>query len=161
MKIGLGGQITVTATERWLSEIRGGRAFSLGADLGASVGNFGHIQLLNPAGSARTIIVRAAHGAAGAAINIAVRTSAVVLATLIGAGVNLLVGAVAGLGVIRQEALAAETGTLTGILSVPANDSRPFVTEWYVELDPGEGVLINGRTINTLVSAFYQWIELP
>lgn len=160
MRIGLGGAITVTATERWLSEIRAGRAFIGNRVQVASAANFGHIQLLNPAGSAVTIIVRAIVLSLGAATRARMAYFDTALTTLVGTGANLLRGAAASVGTIRAEDNAAELGTEIYNINILSGTPTDPVPEWLCELGAGEGVLINCALVNTAILGNFLWMEV-
>lgn len=160
MKINFGGGLTVTATERWLSEIRAGRAFLRGKLLAASVGNYNELQFLNPAASGVTAIVRACFAGTGVGDYVQVRTHNAALATLVGQGVNLAAGGAAGLAAVRSATPAAPDGTLAAEIYTAAGALNSIVPEWLFELDAAEGILITTGNTNVALAATYYWIEI-
>ena len=160
MRVGLGGAVTVTATERWLAEIRSGRAFTRGGFSGPTAATLSHLQLFNPAASGVTIIIRAVIVAVSATGLVAIVTHNTALTTLVGAGVNLLAGGAAGLGELRSLDNAVQLGTIADRLSLIADTPSDVVPEWFFELGAGEGILVNSENANVRTIATYHWIEL-
>ncbi len=158
MKIDSG--TNVTATERWLDEVRRGRAYARAVSLGASVGNLNIAQLLNPAGSGRTLLARFLIGSTGAAdqINLAIHNAA--LATLAGAGIAL--NSIAGVSVaeVRSVQQATNVGTVFHRAYRPANDSAIQIPDWVIELGNGEGVVMQSVTNNVDFVATFYWAEV-
>jgi hypothetical protein len=159
VKIGLGGALTVTATETWLSEVRAGRGFVMGGVQAAVAAQQSHVQLLNPAGSARTLIVRGIVASSGGADVLRIARHDAALATLLGAGVNLLRGGTAGLGEVRTAANAGLLGTTEFRVNILAGTPFIPVPEWYCELDPGEGMLVGLETVAIALFTNYLWNE--
>lgn len=160
MRIVLGGQINVTATERWYSEVRAGRAFMRGTHVAAAAGALGEVQLFNPAASGITVIVRRATSGALAADRHQVRQYDTALGTLVGTGFNLLSGGAAAAAVIRTATPAAADGTLISEMRLPADALGDILDDWSWELGAGEGVLIVGTTANQVIDVTYFWIEV-
>ena len=171
MRIGGGAVSIADVTDRtardlgfvrpfWLNEIRNGRAFSRGEQLGASVGNNGHIQLFNPAGSGITIIVHQIGYAPIANTLISLRAFNTELTTLRGTGFNLRAGSPAALGVTRVQDNAGLLGTGRDEFQGLARDFRFLVDGWDIELGAGEGVLMVSSNTNQDSYCTYKWIEL-
>ncbi len=160
MRIAFGGSLTVSAEERWFTEIRAGRAFMRGSDTGASAGNYGHFQLFNPGGSGIMIVVRRLVASLRTADTIRIHTHNTALTTLLGAGVNLLAGGTVGIGEVRRQNIASFTGTL--VSAVPISADRPYnlLDGWSWELGAGEGILFVSATVNVAIGGFYEWIEI-
>lgn len=160
MRLTLGRNLSVTATERWLSEVRAGRAFVRGTYFGPAAGNNGHIQLFNPVGSLVNVVVRSlllATNPAGV-LNMAVYNTA--LGTLIGAGVNLLSGGAAGSAEVRTGSNVGVLGTLVGQYRVALDTPIYPSPEWFFELGAGEGVLVTSVNTDFNLSAVFTWIEV-
>lgn len=160
MRVGLGGAVTVTATERWLSELRAGRAFLRGATQTAVAAQFSHVQIRNPAASGVILLVRQIYASSAAAMAVALADRDAVLGGGANLGFNLLKGAAAGLGEVRTEANAAQLGTAHASFDLPAGQLTPLIPEWGYELGAGEGVLVFGGTVNVQLSVTYFWVEL-
>jgi len=161
MRISTGVTVNVSAnTERWLSEIRSGRAFAGSATLAALAANFSHIQLLNPAGSVITIVTRlltldlVVVGSAG------VGTHNTALTTLAGAGANLLSGGAASVGEIRSQTDVAQLGTYLSTYDLLASSPIHFGGEWILELGAGEGIITSPGAVNVANRTSFLWIEI-
>ena len=144
----------------WLSEIRAGRAFTGGVSIASSVGDNTHIQLLNPAASGVTILVRRLVAAPKGVDAHSVRTHNTALTTLSMNGVNLLAGGTAGLGAIRTVNNAGLLGTLARAFTLLTDTPFDLIREWDFELGAGEGILIVPGSTNNGLAAFYDWIEV-
>lgn len=171
MRIGGGAVSIADVTDRtardlgfvrkfWLNEIRAGRAFSEGAGLAASAGNFSEIQLINPAGSGITVIVFKALVGQGVAGNVSITNHNVNLATDVGAGRNLLIGGAAGAAHVRTAQPAAQDGSRLARVRMAADEFVPLLSDWSYELGVGEGIIIMPDTVNTILAATYFWIEV-
>lgn len=160
MRIGLGGAITVTATEVWLSEVRAGRAFILGGTQPAVAASFSEVQLFNPVGSGVQVLIRALTTTVNVATGVSLREFNTGLATLVSAGRNLLQGGAVSVAELRRAAPAAQDGTLAAGFDVDANISRDISQEWLYELGAGEGVLLAHDTVNAQLKAIFMWREI-
>ena len=160
MRVDFGADIEVVATERWLDELRAGRAFGYGTRLAAGgAGINSHLQLFNPAASGATILLRTIIAGTTIAGDIHIRAHNTALTTLESAGVNLLAGGAAGQGQVRSQN-AATLGSLLMRIPQPASETVRMLDEWIVELGPGEGVLVTPNGANLEVFANYLWVEL-
>jgi len=159
MKIRTGGTIAVTGVDRWIDDIRAGRAFAAG---GNEVGgaNMSFVQLMNPAGSGITIIIKALIlcPTVTSINHIAVHNTA--LTNLLDNGVNLLSGGSDGLGEIRGQQSAVALGTR--FMQIPLLDDRPYIVpgSWFMELGAGEGIVMNQSFSGVDGIANWHWIEL-
>ena len=171
MRIGGGAVSIADVTDRvardlgfvrpfWLNEIRAGRAFIRGAAVGASGGNFTEIQLFNPIGSGITIIGHRLLFSSGATEEVRLTTFNTALATLVGAGINLLAGGAAGVGEVRSAVPAAIDGTLVMPVNVLINTPVTVIDDWFFELGAAEGIITVPNVVNTSFRATYMWIEL-
>lgn len=163
MRISTGLTVNVQAvaqsTERWLAEIRAGRAFYRGGSRGASVGNFSEVQLLNPAGSGVNVNVFRALISTDVAGTVGFRRHDTALGTLDGTGFNLLEGAAASVSEIRTANPGAQSGTERFRIAIPAAEFRLVIEQWLVELGPGEGVLFSKNTVNQEMQGVFFWME--
>lgn len=161
MRISTGTTVNVSAnTERWLSEIRTGRAFTLGASLGPTAANNSHVQLFNPVASGIVVLVRVV--ICGPTVNdlILLRQHNTALTTLTGNGINLLSGAAASVAEVRTLDNAGLLGTNMGGFRVLANSSQQFGPDWLFELGAGEGLAIVPFTVNNGCAASFAWLEV-
>jgi len=162
MRISTGVTVNVSAnTERWLSEIRTGRAFTRGTGLAAVAANNGHVQLLNPAASGVNLIVRGIKFAVNVLGEIRVARYDTALGTLVGNGLSLLAGGTAALAEIRTATNVGALGTLMRQIPALASTSVELSPEWWIELGPGEGVVGIDMTVNDTVYGNFDWIEVP
>ena len=170
MRIGGGAVSIADVTDReardlgflrpfWLNEIRNGRAFMGGANLAASVGDNGHIQLHNPGGSGITVIVFSISHAVYADGTITLRVHDTAITTNTGNGQNLLRGGTGPVGDIRTVDNAGSLGTTMGSQAVLANTPFFWTEAWGIELGAGEGVLVTGDS-NVRHACTYLWIEV-
>ena len=171
MRIGGGAVSIADVTDRtardlgfvrdfWLNEIRAGRAFMSGTAIGASGGNYSHLQLFNPVGSGITIIVYAIFVSTLSAGRVHKRTHNTALSSLSQTGTNLLAGQSAAIGEIRSESPAALQGTRVMDFSTLAQTLQEITRGWTFELGAGEGVLVVPNAVNVQIEANYYWIEL-
>jgi hypothetical protein len=144
----------------WLYYMRQGKGFGRGASLAASVGNIGHVQLLNPAASGVTILLKNILVGAQAQQAPTLRTYDTALATLVGAGVNLSLGGAAGQGVIRTDVPAAGVGTLMYPFELPAFQNLNPFGDWIAVLAQGKGILVQGGAANLLIDCTFCWVEV-
>jgi hypothetical protein len=160
MRLSLGGGLTVTATEKWLSEIRAGRAFAKGRLQAAVASENSHVQLKNPAASGKTAIVRSVLVSTPTAMLVSFQTYDTDLTTDVGAGRNLLSDGANGVAHIRSQTNIGVLGTKVGELHFPANHPLSIAPEWLWEMGDGEGILVVGGTVNVALSALFMWIEV-
>lgn len=152
--------VSVTATDRWLAEIRAARAFSAGVKRDAAAGLYSHVQLFNPAASAITCIIRLTLASMGTASLIHVRTFDTALGTLVGNGVNLRSGSAGAAAELRTTDNAARLGTAVHILHALATTPIPIGPDWYFELGAARGVLVVPDDVNVNIAATFLWIEV-
>lgn len=161
MRISTGVTVNVSAnTERWLSEMRAGRAFASGALIGPTAANNSHVQLFNPAGSQITVIVRSVIGGPSANDLMLFRTHNTALTTLVGNGVNLLSGGAAGVAEVRTLDNAIVLGTGFGSFRALANDSKQVGPDWIIELGASEGLATSPATLNVGNATTFFWLEV-
>jgi hypothetical protein len=161
MRVNTGLTVSVSAnTERWLSELRAGRAFGGSAQSTAVAANFSHVQLFNPVGSLITIIARLATVSLAATQNVGIGIYNTALTTLSGNGLNLLSGGAAAVGEVRTQVNGAALGTFIYLLDLAANDPKDFAAEWLLELGAGEGMIITGGVVNISVRGSFLWMEV-
>ena len=171
MRIGGGAVSIADVTDRtardlgfvrpfWLNEIRAGRAFVHAVRLAASVGDSGHIQLFNPAGSGITVIPYRLITAtdANAALNLSQHNTE--LGTDNGVGVNLLSGGPASAAHLRSIDSAVGLGTILGETRSLADTPFEWYRDWLMELGEGEGLVSFSGTANILNMATFFWIEI-
>ena len=160
MRVSLGGNITVTATERWLSEVRAGRAFGFGDEQNGVAGQKSHVQLFNPAGSGVNALVRLTMVARGTAGVVGLCFHDTALTTDVGAGINLLRGGAAGACHVRKATDAADLGSQIFALRLQASASFEVTAEWLAEIGPGEGIHWRDGTVADTLTVGFLWAEV-
>ena len=161
MRVSLGGNITVIAQDQWYAQIRASRAFVLGGAQASVGGQYGHVQILNPAATGVNVIVYSILAGKTTAGAILVHRYDTALATLIGQGVNLLAGGAAGLAAVRSGSNAAQLGTQMVEATSAAMAFVPIMPGWSVQLGPTQGIVVLTDIVNERVTATFEWIELP
>ncbi len=144
----------------WLYSIRQARGFVGHGQQAAVAAQNSHVQLLNPVGSGRTVIVHGLIGVQDLAGYVYVRLHDPALATLLGNGVNLAVGGAASVAELRATTNVGILGTPLRAFGMGATLAYAVVTDWFVLLAPGKGVLMAAGTLNNGLGASYEWIEL-
>jgi hypothetical protein len=161
MLIQLGGTVTVQAnTERWLSEVRAGRAFALGVGQAAVAGEKGFVQLVNPAASGINVLVRSVIATLGVAGHLHIRHHTAGVDTDNGAGVNMLIGGAAG---VAHLFVGTDVGLLgTALFNIRLAADTPIypTPDWFAELGAGESLLVQCADNNVAVWGNFAWIEL-
>lgn len=161
MRIGYGTSITVpAATERWLSDLRAGRCFSLTLFSAAVAAQYSYCQLFNPLGSGKQILVRQMNADAPIQTIIVAALYNTALATLVGNGTNLLSGGAASVGEGRTGSDANPLGTGLASYDVLANTPIFVGNDWIAELSPGMGIIARVGTVNNGTRATFTWSEV-
>lgn len=151
----------IVATDRWLEEIRRGRAFSSGGSIGPIAGNYSQHQILNPAGSGVNALLHQIDANSSGNDSPDLRTYNTALTTLIRQGANLLIGGTAALCAHRVNTDPLQSGTQVSNYFLAANVPRLLVGHWYAELGPGEGLVLGANTPNLVMYGNFMWIEIP
>jgi len=160
MRSSVGLNINVTATEKWLQALQAGQGFTNFANVAAVAAQFTFIQIFNPGGSGRTVLVRSFIMQMGAATFFYTAFDNTARTTDAGAGINLLSGGAAGVAHVRSETNAADSTTHFGLVAVPINQAFSPPIEWFAQLAPGQGMSCVSALVNqTLYGQFY-WLEL-
>jgi hypothetical protein len=161
MRINTGLTVSVNAnTERWLSELRSGRAFGGRIYQTAVAAQLSRVQLLNPVGSAITVIARllALGTSAAQGVNIAHYNTA--LTTLEATSRNLLSGGAAPVAELRRETNAVSAGSQFFSGNLQLSITLQIQGEWLTELGAGEGMICEGATLNDDLLAAFLWMEV-
>lgn len=161
MRINAGITKSVISTDLWLSYIKANQAYMGWENLPASIGNFSHIQLMNPLGSLVNLLVYTFFTSLGSVGDIQLRRYDIALANMSNSPVNLLDGSQAGAGQIRNVQNAAPLGTQQGVLNTSAGRGSPFTANWLCELTPGKGILVVRDSANVGIEATVCWAEIP
>jgi len=158
-KFRISGEVSVISGE--LTRTLGGVAFAFAAGTGPVAGQYSHVQLWNPVGSGKRIVVSSIVGHGNPANNMQVRTHSVALATLVGNPISKLAGGAGSVMEVRTENNAAALGgTLLGFFVNGSNSFQLPLVEPIV-LPPGRGVIVAGTTVNALTHASMNYWEEP
>lgn len=161
MRIGYGTSVTVPQqSERWFSEVRAGRCFTRGGNVGGGVGQISEVQLFNPVASGITVIVYRVIVSQAAIDGIQCRTHNTALATLVGNGANLLSGGAVSVAEVRTALPAAADGALVSTLHIAAAAPFERIAVWAWELGAGEGILFANATTNIQQVTEFYWNEV-
>ena len=147
MRAWVGSAITVTSTERWLSELRKGNAFGGTTYTSGIGGSYTFIQVKNPAASGRQALLRYVNLAVSAGASVSVGFYDTDLGTDIGAVANLLTGGAAGVCHIRTTTQAGMIGTYFWNYTLPGNTNLALERDWIVEISPGKGLIFGVQTL--------------
>jgi len=153
---------TVSVIEGGKSRSLAGAAFSASNSSAALAGNYSHVQLWNPAGTGKRLIVTEVLLATAVAGSLSLRRHNVALATLSGAvpmNKRLDAAPVASVAQLRDEQNAAQLGTFAG--SVMAAGIASFLWKFSepYSVEPGFGLQAVGSAVNEIVRANFQWFE--
>lgn len=139
-----------------------GQAFMRSLTIGASVGNYSHVQIHNPAGSGVVAYVdRLRIIAPGAVANLIINTHNAAITNDNGGGFNKDLGAAESACNIRHQHNGAQLGTNTLLqVTAGANVHMPdMVFEPPLRLGEGEGVLAVWASQNIALTAGWEWRE--
>ena len=123
-------------------------------------GLYPQVQLFNPVGSGKNLILNKASVILSVAGGAGLLRGSVQLLNSSGAGSNKFLGKSNSLGVMRNEAAAAVVaGTLIGTVVPPANDQRDFLFSEPLLIEPGLGVSFYCANPTSTATCIWQWIE--
>ncbi len=161
MRVSLGGSAIITAQERLYAEIRAGRAFMHFGNVAVLAGNFSTVQLFNPLGSGKTLIVQwvSSYSVTGA-VEMRLGKHDIALTTDQGTGQNMRSGGANSVAHVRVEQSAAAKGTSYGALQHQAGDSVIWSTPWAIELPDATGLVVAPTIVAAACVATFMWIEV-
>lgn len=160
MRVSAGGGVSVTATDRWLAEIRAGRAFASQDIQGGAVGVNSHVQLFNPAASGKILVVYRIIPVPTVTGLFFVAMHNTALVTFGSTRVNLLNGGPTGVGQVRRENRAGVGSDLAAVTLIANDPSFPGMG-WWAELGQGEGIVMYPNNQNESFRCGYLWFEVP
>lgn len=171
MRLSLGGLPDVNVSDRitrdvgwvadrWLRELRAGRAFGGFASVGAGAGVQGHAQLFNPVGSGITVIVYRVYLTVLTTTSILMSHYNTALTTLATTTRNMLSGGTAPVAEVRSQTNTGSFGSLFWRSDLTASTGFNIGIEWLSELGAGEGLVILCGNNNTEMNGSYFWIEI-
>jgi hypothetical protein len=152
------GRLLGMVRPEWLHRLRAGAAFMRGVYVGAV--NFGHVQLINPAGATVTVLVYDVHAELNTNGRISFGTYNTQLPTNV-IPANLLAGGAAAQGKVMTDDNAAELPAKITEFFTLASARAAVLPEgaWGFELPAGKGICVWGPA-GLSITATYRWIEL-
>lgn len=158
----INGEVSVIDGEK--SRTLAGGMFAAAPFCGAVAANYSNVQLWNPAGSGKNLIVGALDFATPVATSVQVFMTAT---QLVNASLNIPAnkksGAAAPIALVRYEAKAAPDPFLLGVLRgdyTPANSPVNWVPKGAFVVMPGYGLTVTSvSTANMTLTANFEWFE--
>lgn len=151
----------VIAKDFTLERTGAGFGFSHSVDLAASAGSFGLVQLWNPVGSGKTLLVHQGIFYSDALLNYLISANIAALPTLVGAGINRNLGGSAGVGELRTQLAAALPGFVSTPLQFVLSNTFPsLIVPLTISVPPGNGLVVYNNTVNHRNIASFSWTEL-
>lgn len=155
------GEVSVINGE--IQRVKANNSFIGKVGEAAAAGNYGHVQLWNPAGSLKNLVVNRLSGFinnGGVAIGFSVAKHQAAMATLVGNGYSKMLDGGQGVGEFRRQQLASVVGTVIGEAIVPTTmQLAEFVFSEPVLVPPGYGLMCVSMAPNYSISATFQWNE--
>lgn len=152
---------TVEVVDGGKSRTMAGSAFTVWNAAGAVAGQQSMVQLLNPVGNLKNVILESLSVASGSTTGFEVRTGMVEGAgpTQNGISKNLTTSIVYSTGYTRAGAVAASSGGLMFLLNAAINTTQSWRPVEPIVLTPGAILTIVGQGAQKDVSASFEWYE--
>jgi hypothetical protein len=160
MRLTPGTTISTISQEYWLSLMQAAKCFGMGTALGPVAAQFSHIQLWNPVGSGKTLLVRHVLAEMLTAGTIYLRADNVARATFDTNGNDLNLGAGGSAAEIHTENNAALQGSRLGRHDVLASVETWWDDGWVAVITPGNGLNVIAGIVNVNLSADFTWAEI-
>lgn len=144
----------------WLSIVRAGFGFIGGTDRGSGAGLLPHVQLLNPAGSGRTALVRRVFVSTDSTQQVDLRRHDTPLTNLVISVFNLDLSGATGVCTVRDQTNGVALGTALITKFAGANTQLEFLKEGWLQMGPGEAIVCLGRIGTSTISAAFELAEL-
>jgi len=128
----------------------------------AVAANYSHVQLWNPPGTGKNLVVEAVMAASSAAALIDFGPQSVMLSNLFGAprSKRFATGAVATVAEARyQQGVALMLGNSFANVMVPASQTMQVVFHEPIVIAPGWGLMVQSEQVNTLLTATFEYFE--
>ncbi|HEV7368943.1 hypothetical protein [Arenibaculum sp.] len=138
-----------------------GRAFMAGYRVAANTGQYSAIQLQNPGGSGRVLVVRSLWVSSPGNTTVLFGNYDIALPNLVRRGQNVALSGPEGVGVIRWERAAAPT-PIANIIASPemAASEINLVLSAPLLLYPGIAVVVTAQTPDVTIDCLCAWEEL-
>lgn len=143
------------------SRVKTASSFIGGIYCGAVAGNYSMVQLWNPAGSGKNLVLAQTEYSCKTLCGMYLAVHNAALTTLLGQPANKLTGAAAGVGVTRVQNNAALLGTSILYFHVLASSPQILRLGDPMVITPGYGVQVMSDTLNVEVAASFEWYEEP
>lgn len=137
------------------------QAFMGRAVRGAVVGQYSHVQLLNPAASGKRLVLKMVGGSGGTARGQELIRYDTAL-TLVGNAPSKLVGGADSVAELREATNAAQlgTGSVLWQQTIQANVQPPhLVLAEPIVLEPGKGLLLRANVVNDTQVGCFEFLE--
>ena len=149
----------VSINEFYQRSLRGEAFFGANV-LGPVASNYSHVQLLNPAGTGKNVIITSISVRSTSADFVELRSYATALTTNENT-TNKLIGGSAASGQLHTEAHTARYGTLLSETRGEATTNfRLILSEEPIVLAPATGILVVPAVVNVGLEATYEWLEV-
>jgi hypothetical protein len=159
VRIQPGTQLSVTATDKWLSIIQAQAGFTAGNGVSASVGNMSVMQLWNPNASGKTALVRLVEASVNPAAPVDFLYGTAAIANNLGTGLNLYGGGSSSVCQLRWETPAAAPGTTMTRLYLAAGTPMVLMPDWFALIPANRGLNISTQIANIALYATFIWWE--
>lgn len=151
---------TVDVIDGGKARTLGNQAFLATSYQGAVAAQYPHVQLWNPAGSGKQIIVEAFAAASATAGGWQLRSAVAALTTLGAVPASKKVGGASGIGQVRTVANAVAQGVdimMQGYLQASTLYEKKLVEP--IVLGPGTGINIMANALNVDITASFEYFE--
>ncbi|WP_444632767.1 hypothetical protein [Cupriavidus oxalaticus] len=151
---------TVDVIDGGKARTLGGLAFSAYSSASAVAATYTHLQLWNPVGSAKNLVVESTACSCGGAWGFQLRLHSAAISSLIGNGASKLSGAAASVAELRQQTNAAILGGAP-LIGLDVTGGTPFIYKPVepIVIKPGYGLMIVSTPQNTPFAGTFEWYE--
>lgn len=152
------GEVSVINGE--VANVKAGRCFVKSSGVGAVAGQYPHVQIYNPAGSGKNVILSKVTVFSAASIRFSLMRYNTPLATLSGAGYAKKASMPDAAAVVRMENNVARLGVPVANFAIGAPETAvevPFAEPFIIE--QGGGLVISDWAVNHEIYATFQWSE--
>lgn len=149
------GEVSVISGEK--ARVIAGTAYCASAWITATVGQYAHVQLWNPAASAQRVIITKVRMSSQYAGYVSLRSHSAALGSLYDNPKNKLVGAGAALQEMRIAANASIQGSLMQLAIRTVNTLTPIDLDEPIIVAPGYGLHIADGTVNQDLAAIFEY----
>lgn len=138
----------------------GGGALMGGVTCGAVAATNAYVQLWNPAGSGKNVIVETVAYSSNTTGGVGFRTGQTAITNFQGNGISKLAGgASSGVSLRYQNNAAAMGGANMLLVSVSAGQQAIYTFKEPVVLPPGNGLIVTQGIVNADITASFEWYE--